>query len=535
MAGNFIPTHTRSGDLVPGMNSRMYASQFSRSGNLLVVASQDHKIAVLDSTTDAMKPIKEIVAEDIQWTITSVDATGDDRFVLYTTINPRMHLCNVGGEYEMDEVLELKAIRDDPQSDRRMHRRREFGTWCAKLSAGGREVVAGCSNDCVMVYDVERRETVAQQTAHTDDINAVTFLDLDRSPHLVASGSDDTLIKVFDRRIMGQSSKAQGVLPGHGNGITSLSSKGDGRYLISNSKDNTCKVWDVRRMFSSESFAALPQVDSPFEYDYRWGNYPGWGRPWHHPHDRSILTLRGHVVSETLIRCYYSPVATTGQKYIYSGSADGKVHVWDAMTGEVACRLSSGSSTVRDVSWHPTRPLLVTAAFDGCVRLFDAREQAPMGHTVTSYRRRYPGDGDDDDDDDDGEDSVGGAAAARRRARRALRSRTHRPASSSDEGDGDGDTDGADSSVTEDTRPSVRGSGIGGSVQFGNSRLSRVQRTKSSWRHHDPRDREWKHVEPAEPRSEGGGEGDGDDDTGALMGGMGGGGGGGSGAGPFGG
>lgn len=29
----------------------------------------------------------------------------------------------------------------------------------------------------------------------------------------------------------------------------------------------------------------------------------------------------------TLIRCYFSPRATTGQQYIYSGSADGRIHV----------------------------------------------------------------------------------------------------------------------------------------------------------------------------------------------------------------
>ena len=39
------------------------------------------------------------------------------------------------------------------------------------------------------------------------------------------------------------------------------------------------------------------------------------------------MTYRGHSVLRTLIRCHFSPVETTGSQYLYSGSADGKIHV----------------------------------------------------------------------------------------------------------------------------------------------------------------------------------------------------------------
>ena len=39
------------------------------------------------------------------------------------------------------------------------------------------------------------------------------------------------------------------------------------------------------------------------------------------------MTYRGHSVLRTLIRCHFSPAETTGSQYIYSGSADGKIHV----------------------------------------------------------------------------------------------------------------------------------------------------------------------------------------------------------------
>ena len=46
-----------------------------------------------------------------------------------------------------------------------------------------------------------------------------------------------------------------------------------------------------------------------------------------HPNDCSVMSYRGHTVLRTLIRCHFSPAETTGSQYIYSGSADGVVHV----------------------------------------------------------------------------------------------------------------------------------------------------------------------------------------------------------------
>lgn len=41
--------------------------------------------------------------------------------------------------------------------------------------------------------------------------------------------------------------------------------------------------------------------------------------------DTSLMTYRGHSVLRTLIRCRFSPAFSTGQRYIYSGCAAGKI------------------------------------------------------------------------------------------------------------------------------------------------------------------------------------------------------------------
>lgn len=41
--------------------------------------------------------------------------------------------------------------------------------------------------------------------------------------------------------------------------------------------------------------------------------------------DTSIMTYKGHVVIKTLVRCRFSPIETTGQRFIYTGCGVGRV------------------------------------------------------------------------------------------------------------------------------------------------------------------------------------------------------------------
>jgi len=87
--------------------------------------------------------------------------------------------------------------------------------------------------------------------------------------------------------------------------------------------------------------------------------------------DRSLMTYRSHKVFHTLIRSYFSPKETTGQKYIYTGSYDGSIYIYDILTGKVVKRLDGHHATVRDVSWHPFLPIIMSTSWDGTVQRWD--------------------------------------------------------------------------------------------------------------------------------------------------------------------
>ena len=74
-----------------------------------------------------------------------------------------------------------------------------------------------------------------------DDVNAVCFVD--ESSNVIVSGSDDTFLKVWDRRsVSSGTTAASGVFLGHTEGVTYVASKKDARFCLSNSKDQSMKM-----------------------------------------------------------------------------------------------------------------------------------------------------------------------------------------------------------------------------------------------------------------------------------------------------
>ncbi|KAL3693175.1 hypothetical protein R1sor_006826 [Riccia sorocarpa] len=358
MGSKYLPLH--GGKVIDQMNSRAYTGQFSADGSVFVAGFQDQRIKIYN-VEQGWKVQKDIICRNLRWTVTDTALSPDQRFLVYASINPIVHLVNVGNESggvqslaNITDIHEGLDLSVDPDVDSM------FGIWSLQFSHDGREIVAGANDKSIYVYDMEAQRTTSRVVAHSDDVNAVVFAD--NSCNVIYSGSDDSKCKVWDRRCFSQRGKAAGILEGHLEGITDLDTFGDGQYFISNSKDQTLKLWDVRKM---TSHAPRSQKIPTLGWDYRWGDYPARGKNLKHPYDVSIMTYTGHRVLKTLIRCYFSPAYTTGQKYIYTGSADGMVYIFDVVTGKLVSRLRSHRGPVRDVSWHPTQPMLVTSSWDG--------------------------------------------------------------------------------------------------------------------------------------------------------------------------
>lgn len=373
--------------MVDQMESCAYVSQFSGDGSLLVAGFQGSHIRVYD-VENGFKVQKNILAKSLRWTITDTSLSPDQRYLVYSSMSPVVHIVNVESAVteslanvtEIHEGLDFSIVDDEDDDDL-------FGIFSVKFSTDGRELVAASSDNSIYVYDLVTNKRTLRILAHEDDVNTVCFAD--ESGNLIYSGSDDSFCKVWDRRCLNASGQPAGTLIGHLEGITFIDSRGDGRYFISNGKDQTIKLWDIRKMSSNNTCSPRRSYD----WDYRWMDYPPKLREMRHPNDQSLATYRGHSVLRTLIRCHFSPEDSTGQKYIYTGSNDGAVYIYNLVTGELVVKLNHHETTVRDCCWHPHYPMIISSSWDGMIIRCEFRgnddEEPPPLRRRRSRRRHF--------------------------------------------------------------------------------------------------------------------------------------------------
>jgi WD40 repeat protein len=173
-------------------------------------------------------------------------------------------------------------------------------------------VIAGTSNNEVVVWNISTGEREWMLTGHTGEITACAV-----SPNgdYIVSGSEDATVRVWNIR-----SRQGFALTGHTGEITACAVSPNGDYIVSGSKDTTLRVWNIR--------------------------------------SRQELVLTGH--TGEIIACAVSP----NGDYIISGSEDRTLRVWLTETGELYSVInhSSDISEVNEIVIDPHSRYAVYAA-----------------------------------------------------------------------------------------------------------------------------------------------------------------------------
>lgn len=371
-------------DMIINYNRKCYSGQFSKDGNFFFSCAQDMNVRMYDTSNPYdWRYFKTVAVHMGNWTITDATLSPDNRFLAASSIRnivtlaPTDPMSSLDDDFEnvqhLDFARTVPGTNTGPRQFRGWRGHSHFGIWSLRFSGDGKEIVAGTGDCSVYVHDIETEQSILRIPGHSDDVNAVCYGD-EMSPHILFSGSDDSTLKVWDRRSLGDGRPA-GVFVGHVEGLTYVDAKGDGRYVLSNGKDQTTKLWDLRKVVATEK-ADLSHL-SNHTFDYRTDEYPF--SEWQpHPDDCSLVTFRGHRILRTLIRCHFSPPGSTDGRYVYSGSQDGRVWIWN-LDGTVKKTIdvyketfktraqeqnspddyywdySDGNwkTVVRDASWHP--------------------------------------------------------------------------------------------------------------------------------------------------------------------------------------
>lgn len=347
------------GKLVNEYVSKVFCGIYSKDGKFFINATQDRWLFLYCTNNGTFDKCKKIEAENVGWSILDVAFSPDNKHIAYSTWAESVY------EYSLSEDSNsFRTLSFNPNC-------RKFSVFSLAYSNDGRELF-GCANDrYIYVYDRECNQRVLRFNAHAREINAIAFAD----NNVFYSAGDDALCKVWDRRMVNESDlRPVGIFAGHRGGITYIDSRGDSRYLITNSKDQSIKLWDMRIFSNYRDQSYFSQLFPFVRWDYRWQPIPQQiFEPFTLDYDTSIMTYFGHTVLKTLIRSRFSPATTTGQRYIYTGDALGRLIIYDLLTGKMLRQIKGHKECIRDVSWHPFHPHIVTSSWDGKVTKWECR------------------------------------------------------------------------------------------------------------------------------------------------------------------
>lgn len=386
----FVPNRTERS--IVNCNSKVFCGRFSRDGSQFISASQDSRIRVFDASNSQYPMIRQIEAKNVSWSILDIDFSPDGEHFVYSTWADALFVSRM---YNMaTDDIHCLFLRPE---------RQKFGVFTVAYSNCGKQILAGANDGCLYAYDLVGNRRVLMVPVAEHDVNAVGFLD--ETSNIFFSGTDNGIIKVWDRRCLNEDSpEPAGVLVGHYDGITYIDSRNDGRYIISNSKDQSIKLWDLRVFSPADAENKVKDHLSYGNWDYRWDEVP---KRFYNPTkslegDTSVMTYRGHRVQKSLIRAKFSPAATTGQRYIYTGCGTGRLIIYDTLTGKIVQAIESHRDTVRDVAWHPHRSEVLTCSWDFNVNLqtFQCAENAKKKTCPYASRTRRIEDTDDDSEDE---------------------------------------------------------------------------------------------------------------------------------------
>lgn len=346
LRNSFLPNNPC---IVKDYKARVSCGVYSKDGKYFIAATHgaDKYVYVYRTHNDRFEPYKEIRARDVGWSILSVAFSPDNRYIAYSTWSENLF------QYPLFETeSDIIRLPLNPTE-------RPFCVFSIAFSNDSREIICGANDSKIYSYDRESNQKVLEFKGHNKHVNAIIFAD--DTSQVFFSGSDDGLCKVWDRRmITNNNCRAVGMFAGHRDGITYIDSRGDQRYLISNSKDQTIKLWDMRR-YSKHTVDQLPS------WDYRIHRLNESERSSTSllEGDTSVMTYQGHSIRKTLIRCRFSPRVTTGQRYIYTGDVRGRLIIYDLLTGKIVHNARGHTGCVRDVNWHPYSSNIITSSWDG--------------------------------------------------------------------------------------------------------------------------------------------------------------------------
>ena len=124
------------------------------------------------------------------------------------------------------------------------------------LNGDQAELYAGSKGGLLVVWDLESCKVKANLSGHKSQITSLYLSKVKNAPYMLASGSQDGKLKIWDARNYKNSSLN---FKGHFESIRAISISPDCNYIASGSEDKLCRLWDIRQNKLIKEFSILDQ------------------------------------------------------------------------------------------------------------------------------------------------------------------------------------------------------------------------------------------------------------------------------------
>ena len=212
---------------------------------------------------------------------------------------------------------------------------------------------------------MEHSSSVRLRCGHDGDVYSATFHP--GGQHLVTAGYDKTA-RLVDVR----AGKVIKAFHGHGASVAHAAFNPVGNLIVTASKDSTVKFWDVLSGVCVRTFSQLlAEVTSvqiaPDGQKLLAALKDNSNRIWdlRSTSRNELLRFKGHQnTSKNFIRARFG----LNGSLVLSGSEDGRVHVWDARSGNLLERLRGHIGSVYRAEWNAHLGLVASCSDDGTVK-----------------------------------------------------------------------------------------------------------------------------------------------------------------------
>jgi len=238
---------------------------------------------------------------------------------------------------------------------------------------------------------------------HRGEVNFAMFNpkpSSDLTQWLAATASDDNTAALWRPS---EPTKPR-FLTGHTAAVTGLAWSRDGNWLVTTSKDNQARIWNLAALDKPPTVLAKHTGDIWLPALVELGakkaflvtpSSDGTARLWNFPAG-TPCTFPAHEPKDKEVLRHGSPIRRAAMdsqgRWIVTAGADGRAILWDRNTGEMLL-IVTHQKAVRDVSFKPGSALFVTASGDNTAQVWDAEHKLGIvtlsGHTAPLFSARF--------------------------------------------------------------------------------------------------------------------------------------------------